>query len=336
MTPRAHDIRQTARHLLMEEGVLPTNRLVRERLGGGSPNLISDTLRLFWQELGTELREASTHPGIPEAVLMAAQTLWKNAVSMAEDTYTTVRTQLETQVSESRNALAQAHAALAQMTELAQSVEAERDRLQEALDDALQRASRDEASVANLNHQLTEARSQAAHQTELAQLHAAHAAELKQTLDDHIAAAHAREAGLQAELDRAVSEYHVREQRYTADLAAREAAHHLAIDAHTVAQRTLEAQLADRQHQLDRLQDTLAKVQAELETEHQHVHRLRQAQTDAQQRIDDLGRKLSDSQAHLVTAEKTLAEQTAAAEARFSALLARLDALSATPPQRQG
>lgn len=335
MTPRAHDIRQTARHLLVEEGVLPTNRLVRERLGGGSPNLISDTLRLFWQELGMELREASTHPGIPEAVLSAAHTLWKNAVSVAEDAYSTVRTQLETQASESRNALAQAQAALAKMTELAQSVEAERDRLQEALDDALQRASRHEASVADLTNQLTEARSQAAHQTELTQLHAAHAAELKQTLDDHIAAAHDREACLQAELDRAVSEYHVREQRYTADLAARDAAHHLAIEAHTVAQRTLEAQLADRQHQIDQLRDTLTNVQAELETEHQHVHRLRQAQTDAQQRIDDLARELSASQAHLVAAEKTLAEQTAAAEARFTALLARVDALSATPPQRQ-
>jgi len=96
---------------LLQQGVRPTQQLVRNELGTGSVSTIHKALNDWWSGLGARIGQAERLPELPEAVASAMQGVWELAVATAERLTDERRLEMEAQVRRSREAVRQAELA---------------------------------------------------------------------------------------------------------------------------------------------------------------------------------------------------------------------------------
>lgn len=72
---------------LLADGVRPSVKLVRERLGRGSDTTIAGALKDWWQELAERLFDQQRRPGVPEPVWEAVNGLWRIALDQAAQAF---------------------------------------------------------------------------------------------------------------------------------------------------------------------------------------------------------------------------------------------------------
>ena len=80
---------------LLADGIRPSVKLVRERLGRGSDTTIAGALKDWWQELAERLFDQQSRPGVPEPVWEAVNGLWQAALDQAAKTFDADRAVLQ-------------------------------------------------------------------------------------------------------------------------------------------------------------------------------------------------------------------------------------------------
>ena len=93
---------------LLQQGIRPTQQLVRNELGRGSVSTIHKALSDWWSGLGIRLNKAAQLPDMPDDVSGMMQALWVHAVAAAERSAQERRLEVEQQVRLSREAVKQA------------------------------------------------------------------------------------------------------------------------------------------------------------------------------------------------------------------------------------
>ncbi|HEY5718436.1 MAG TPA: DNA-binding protein [Motiliproteus sp.] len=93
---------------LLGQGVRPTQQLVRDELGHGSITTIHKALNDWWAGLGARLEHQARLPELPEAIGVAMQGLWEQAVMAAERSAEKQLLSMQAQVKRSHEALQQA------------------------------------------------------------------------------------------------------------------------------------------------------------------------------------------------------------------------------------
>lgn len=81
---------------LLAEGIKPSVKLIRERLGRGSDTTIAGALKEWWQELAERLFEQQGRPEVPEPLWEAVNSLWGAALEAAGKTFDAERESVET------------------------------------------------------------------------------------------------------------------------------------------------------------------------------------------------------------------------------------------------
>ncbi|MDX1506627.1 MAG: DNA-binding protein [Woeseiaceae bacterium] len=80
---------------LLAEGIKPSVKLIRERLGRGSDTTIASALKEWWQELAERLFEQQGRPEVPEPLWEAVNSLWSAALEAAGKTFDAERESVE-------------------------------------------------------------------------------------------------------------------------------------------------------------------------------------------------------------------------------------------------
>lgn len=102
--PRKTDTRErvfAAADQLLEEGTRPTQQNVRERIGSGSLSTINTALNDWWKTLSERLGRRNQHPELPDAVAIAANKLWDQALAYAHHSLEQDRAEVAKTASES-------------------------------------------------------------------------------------------------------------------------------------------------------------------------------------------------------------------------------------------
>lgn len=118
-------VRDAADALLMD-GIRPSVKVIRTRLGRGSDTTIAAALTEWWKDLGQRLAGLQSRPDVPEAVWTAADALWAAALDAAQQALAADRKALET---DRKKAEAQIEAALQRQAQ----AEREAEKLEKAL-----------------------------------------------------------------------------------------------------------------------------------------------------------------------------------------------------------
>ncbi len=288
---------QACGEILSTLGRFPTIELVRERIGTNSPALIKRAINDWTAALAVETRERLQRPGVPEALLNAAEQSWRLAQNEAERALAEHRAALERErqaLLEEWETVQAAHAALdREFDAYRQGAERERGTLQTALTQQKESLREARDAVDRLNQELATAREANAQLTgSLAEAKAAHAQALEdwQARFDHDHRWHllrieeekerARQTGAEAlaQRENALQAAQRRGSDAEERLArATQQAHELQGE-----QRLLQADRERLQQANAALSQTVADLQAQLQARSAACERLQRALTQAQ------------------------------------------------------
>ena len=139
---------------LLADGIRPSVKLVRERLGRGSDTTIAGALKDWWQELAERLFDQQHRPGIPEPVWEAVDGLWQAALDQAAKTFDVERAALQQERDAATEGRAAALLARDQAIDATKQLEKEMEALQASVLEAGQAVAAEKARVDELRAQL--------------------------------------------------------------------------------------------------------------------------------------------------------------------------------------
>ncbi len=84
-------------HALLQQGVQPTWRLIREILGTGSASTLQNVVNNYWAELGQRLDHLEKRADVPNGLAKEFNKLWDKALKQAQ---TEVETRLKADFTE--------------------------------------------------------------------------------------------------------------------------------------------------------------------------------------------------------------------------------------------
>lgn len=139
---------------LLADGVRPSVKLVRERLGRGSDTTIAGALKDWWQELAERLFDQQRRPGVPEPVWEAVNGLWQAALDQAVKTFDVERAALQQERDAATEDRTAALLARDQAIDATKQLEKEMEALQASVLEAGQAVAAEKARVDELRAQL--------------------------------------------------------------------------------------------------------------------------------------------------------------------------------------